>query len=150
MEQRAGADVESAAAGGLATRQWQGRQDERKKTEADARMKADEEARKAHFGNVQNAWARTNAFSPFGRLGESRSDQTQLARMLAVGGAGGAWSPQTNAQRDDVWAQAWGSPRGGLGVGSGRTNFAPQRDAFGRILDEASDKPLYGLGETGE
>jgi hypothetical protein len=121
-----------------------------KETAANAeRQRGETEHRRQFYADVQSRWGDANAFNLFGRPGENRSDQTQLARMLAVGRASGDWNPQNTAQGEDVNAQAWGSPRGNSAVGTGVGGQQAERDAYGRVIDSRTGRPLYGFGETG-
>lgn len=102
MEQRTSADVDAAAAGGLATRQWQGRQDERRKAEADARSRADTEARQAYLASLGNP-------SDWQQRGGTMSDaQSRAQGWLRAGGWRGDAKRGAGSQSNVARQLAWG------------------------------------------
>ena len=80
-------------------------------------------------------------------------DRQAWAQMMERGLGTGAFElpgsyGQTRRENIDTWA--WGTPRGPSAVGSGRVGAPQQRDAFGRVIDAKTGRPLYGYGETGD
>lgn len=115
-----------------------------------ARAKADAETKRNFFTTAYN----NGPANQGGFLGGpgGNEDRQRWAQMMESGlGAGAFELPTDYAQtrREDLDRWAWGTPIKSA-VGTGRVGAKQQRDAFGRVIDAKTGRPLYGLGETGD
>lgn len=129
--------------------QW-ARINAKKQAEADARTKGDtERARQFYASAYTKGPANEGGF--MGGAGGNQ-DRQRWAQMVETGlGTGAFQLPEDYAEtrRENLDRYAWGTPVNSA-VGSGRGGVSQQRDAFGRVVDEKTGRPLYGYGETGD
>ena len=124
----------------------------RKKAEADAaRAKDDADRARQFYESAYNKGPPNQQGFLGGPAGNQ--DRQAWAQMMERGLGTGAFElpgsyGQTRRENIDTWA--WGTPRGPSAVGSGRVGAPQQRDAFGRVIDAKTGRPLYGYGETGD
>lgn len=148
-------DRETTAAGDLkgyadSKAQW-ARLAEKKAAAESARTKDDADRARQFYESAYNKGAPNQQGFLGGPAGNQ--DRQAWAQMMERGLGTGAFElpgsyGQTRRENIDTWA--WGTPRGPSAVGSGRVGAPQQRDAFGRVIDAKTGRPLYGYGETGD